>query len=94
MNSSGSHEAYYTSDGSNGTTGDLETVTRTSYLSDTTHTAKTYYRYYVDGDTNGDEHLVMMVLSEEGTRRYDLLDGNFDDDFESATDAQLSPYAS
>ena len=87
--------AYYTSDGSNGVTGDLETVTWTTPLSDgPTITKVQYYRYYVDADSDGDDHQVMMVLSPEGTRQYDLLDDTFDVDYESATDAAIKPYAS
>jgi len=85
---------YYTSNGDHGSTNDLETVTWSTPLSDTTHTSKKYYRYWRDADSEGDDHLVKMVFSPEGVRQYDLLDDTFDDDHESATDAALDEYAS
>lgn len=85
---------YYTTAGSHGSIGDLQTVTWSTKLSDTTHTSQQYYRYWRDADSEGDDHLVKMVLSAEGVRQYDLLDGTFDDDHLTATDTALEEYAS
>ncbi len=86
---------YYTSAGTHGSVGDLQLVTKTTQLSDTAHTSKQYFRYWRDGDSEGNDHQVKLVLSTEGTRRYDWDDdGIFNDGFLSATDANLKPYAS
>ncbi len=98
--------AYY--DSTNNTYGDngnLKLVTVTTPLSDPTlysTTRKQHYRYYKGsyswdpGGTHnpGYPNTIMLVLNPEGARKFDWdQDGNLDDDFLSASTADLKPYA-
>jgi hypothetical protein len=93
--------AYYVTAGAEswGESGDLKQVTITKYLSDgsTTQTLKKYYRYWegaYDGTTNpGYAHALSYVYDFEGIRRFDWSDTTFDEDFLSATENSLKPYA-
>jgi RHS repeat-associated protein len=99
--------AYYTSDGdSHGMAGDLKLVTVTTPLSDSgvNLVTKTYYRYYDDTWSNtdgrrGDRHSIKMMVGAEGVRAadWDAAGGGsattLDDDYMSASDATLKPYA-
>lgn len=91
--------SYYGSE-TYGDPGDLKLVTLTNPLSDSgvTLVSWTYYRYYegtFHATTNpGNPHQVKHVWNAEGLRRYDWLDSTFNQTFLSATDTDLSPYAS
>ena len=94
--------AYYVNADTHGEDGDLKLVTITTPLSDNTSgthlVRKTHYRYYegsYHATTNpGYLHQIKMVVSAEGTRRYDAIDAVYDDnDFVAASDADLKPYA-
>jgi RHS repeat-associated protein len=90
---------YYTSE-TYGDAGDLKTVTLTTPLSDSgvSLTQKKYYRYWegsYDATNNpGYPHGLQYVVDFEGVRKYDWSDQTFDDDFLSASEGSLRPYAS
>lgn len=93
---------YYTSDDSGkGKTGDLKLVTTTTPLTDSgvSLTRKKYFRYYTGSWANsdgsrGEPHQVKLVMDAEGTRRFDWAsDSTLDDDFLTASDADLKSYA-
>lgn len=80
--------------------GCLKMVTVTTPLSDTSLSLaqKKYYRYYggtYNGSTNpGNPGQLALVLGYEGARKYDWdQDGNLDDDFRTATTANLKSYS-
>jgi len=91
-------------DGSNdrGPAGALRTVTRKTPMSDgsAVELVQTkYYRYYTASWLNEDGRrghpgLIKLVLDDEGARRHDWQDSDFDLDFTSDSDANLKPYSS
>jgi YD repeat-containing protein len=85
-----------------GSAGDLRKVTITTRLNDSSgetdqQIKKKYYRYWkgtYNSSTNaGYNHALKYVLDFEGTRRYDLLDNTFDEDFLADSDSSIAPYA-
>ncbi len=89
--------AYYTSgDTTYGEAGNLQLVTITTPLTDSSKSMirKKYYRYHKSGDTNGTSYQVKLVVGFEGTRNFDWTqDGQFDDDFLTASQSALLDYA-
>lgn len=91
--------AYYTSE-VHGDPGDLKKVTITKYLSESsvTQTLKKYYRYWegtYDASNNpGYPHALQYVYGFEGIRKFDWLNSTFDEDFLTASESSLTPYAS
>ncbi|MCB9609437.1 MAG: hypothetical protein H6716_22790 [Polyangiaceae bacterium] len=65
--------SYYGGSDSQGSTGDLGFVKVTTPVNDSYDlVAYTHYRYYQDGDDDGEEHELKMVVQAEGVRRYGL----------------------
>jgi RHS repeat-associated protein len=101
------YEYYSTTEDDKGTAGDLKLVTVRTTLSDSGATlgsgvymeTKQHYRYYTrawsDSDgRRGNAGELKFVIDREGCRKYDWdQDSTLDDDFLSATDANLKPYA-
>ncbi len=92
---------YYSSE-SHGDIGDLKTVMTTTPLSDSGESLEQtkYYRYYegtYNASTNpGYPHGLKYIVGFEGCRNYDYNgagDSSFDDDFLTALDSELEPYA-
>ena len=91
---------YYSTSESHGEPGDLKLVEITTPLTDSgvSSTRKKYYRYY-EGTYNsvsnpGHDHALKMVVDYEGVRRFDWEgDSNLDEDFLTASDSSLDPYA-
>ena len=92
--------AYYVNADSHGEDNDLKLVTVTMPLTDSgiNSVRKTGYWYYegsYDANNNpGYVHQIEYVISSEGYRKFDRLDSTDDDDPLTATEADLSPYAS
>jgi RHS repeat-associated protein len=91
---------YYTGSSSNGDNGNLKLVTLTTPLTDSgkTDVRKKYYRYWVgayNGSTNrGYANTIKLVLGYEGARKFDWdQEGTLDDDFLTATTADLKAYS-
>ena len=96
-----SEYSYYGISESYGSEDDLKLVKVTTPLSDSgvESVKKRYYRYWsgtFNASTNpGTDHQVKLVLDYEGTRRFDYDgDSTFDEDFLTASQASLEPYAS
>src|SRR6185295_4800943 len=58
-----------------------------------------YYRYYEGSWANTDgnrgfPHMLKYVLDYEGVRAFDWQDTTFDDDYLTASDSSIQPYAS
>ncbi len=94
------YEYYQTGDNTHGDNGNLKLVTVTTPLSDATETIaqRKYYRYwkgtYHPTNNPGHPNTIRMALGFEGVRRSDWdPDGLFDDDFLTANDDDLKPYA-
>ncbi len=93
--------SYYVAADTHGEDGDLKLVTITTPLTDSgvSLVRKKYYRYYegtYNATTNpGYHHQIRYVIEFEGYRGYDWdQDSNLDDDPQSASEANLKPYAS
>lgn len=91
---------YYGTSESYGVVGDLKLATVTTPLSDSgiSSTRKTYYRYWIgayNASTNpGHESSLKYVYDAEGLRAFDWAgDSTFDEDFLTASNASLDPYA-
>ena len=93
--------SYYVAADSHGEDDDLELVTITMPLTDSgvSLVRKKYYWYYegtYNATTNpGYHHQLQYIIDFEGYRKYDWdQDSNLDDDPQTASEANLKPYAS
>jgi hypothetical protein len=90
---------YQTGDNTYGDNGCLKHVEVTTPLSESgiDDIRETYYRYWkgsYDNSTNrGSSYHLQYIVEPEGTRRFDYSDTMFDDDFFTATESSLKPYA-
>ncbi len=94
------YDYYQTGDNTYGDNGNLKLVTVTTPLSDPSQSQvkKKYYRYWkgtYNSSTNpGNPNTIQLVVGFEGARKYDWdQDGNLDDDFLTASLANLKPYS-
>jgi YD repeat-containing protein len=98
------YDYYSTTDNDKGKSGDLRLVTITMPGLDdgaghaASYVRRKYYRYYTRAWSNsdgrrGEAHSLKMVVGFDGTRKYDVTDNNFDQDYYAETDANLMPYS-
>lgn len=92
--------SYYVDADTHGSDGDLKMVKVTTPLTDTGAeiVTKTYYRYYegtYNATTNpGHPTQIKYIYESEGLRQFDWTDSTFDEEFLTASEADLKPYAS